>query len=1066
MHYERWLLQLPPHFIPRPEGMKALKEALLGAASGLLVITGAERAPGQPGMSGIGKSALAAALAWDEDVRRVFPDGILWLRLGHQPDIPLLQAELARRVGVELTTMDAVAEGKTRLRELFRGRAVLLILDDVEEIAHLELFNVLDSRGRLLFTTHDNGYLAMLADFEYQIAPWSEEDALRLLAAWGGQSPDVLPPAAAEAARECAYLPLGLAVAGAMVGATGADPALWAALVRRLRQVDADALASRFPDAPYPDLFRPLHVGVEALPEEVRPRVLDLAVFPAETPIPLSVLGGLWQVAPEEASALADDLGRRSLARWDGRHLRLHPQQQEYLRGRNDNLPAARRRLLAGCRRLLPPDAPAPGWQSLPRDEVYLWTHLPRHLVEAQERDELRRLLFNFEWLQAHLEVAGPTALMRSYAWVAMDNHLARLRDALVASLPVLAEDPSQLAGQLWGRLLACRSPEIQALLKRARQWTGRVWLRPLTSSLAMPGDPLIYRVHGRSPARAVVASADGTEILAGYEDGYLKNWDLVSGTLSRYWRGHRQRINRVAVLPGGLAVSASEDRSLKVWDWERGREVRTLTGHRYGVNGVAALADGLLVSASSDGTLRVWETATGRTVRVCGGHGGPVWDVAALPDGRRFVSGATDGTVRVWEAATGRELARLTGHESEVYAVAVTPDGRLVLSGSADRTVKAWDWERGRLMFTLRGHEGPVRALAVTADGEWCLSAAEDGLLKVWSLALGMERITLPGHHGPLYDVAATVDGYALTASEDTTISLWNLERGVGLHTLTGHREQVNALLFLPDGERVASASKDRTVKVWGLRWTRRALRVLTGHRKEVTDVAVAGGGRWLVSSSKDRTLRVWELEDGEERHVLTGHQAPVMAVAALPGGRVVSGSSDRTLRVWDVESGALVRVLTGHEEAVTAVAAAREVLVSADRGGTVRVWDGEESVVLGRHTWTVWSLAVTSDGRRVLSAGEDGRVVLWDAAQGGTGRTLHAGTAAVSAVAVTPDGRWAVFGGADRRLTLWRMSAGQAVARFTGDDALRAVAIAADGKTIAAGERSGRVHFLRVMG
>ena len=127
-------------------------------------------------------------------------------------------------------------------------------------------------------------------------------------------------------------------------------------------------------------------------------------------------------------------------------------------------------------------------------------------------------------------------------------------------------------------------------------------------------------------------------------------------------------------------------------------------------------------------------------------------------------------------------------------------------------------------------------------------------------------------------------------------------MDGGAPPRVLEGHRNWVSALAVL-EGARLASASRDQTVRVWDVDGGAPP-RVLEGHRDWVTALAVLEGGR-LASASRDRTVRVWEVDGGAPPRVLEGHRDWVTALAVLEGGRLASASHDYTVRVWDVTSG-----------------------------------------------------------------------------------------------------------------------------------------------------------------
>ncbi len=107
---------------------------------------------------------------------------------------------------------------------------------------------------------------------------------------------------------------------------------------------------------------------------------------------------------------------------------------------------------------------------------------------------------------------------------------------------------------------------------------------------------------------------------------------------------------------------------------------------------------------------------------------------------------------------------------------------------------------------------------------------------------------------------------------------------------------------------------------------------------------------------------------------------------------------------------------------------------------------------------------MAVFADGRRALSGSDDRTLKLWDLQTGKATATLKGHEDGVMAVAVFADGRRALSGSDDRTLKVWDLKARKCLATFTGESAIVACAVAPDGRTIVAGETSGRVHFLRL--
>ena len=387
----------PLNFLPRPDQLNKIKSLLLDNENQRVAVTGISHRVGLQGMGGIGKSVLAAILAHDEDIRSVFPDGILWVTLGQQPALTLRQLDLAKMLGDSSQIFQDVQQSKVYLCELLANKACLLIIDDVWKTKDAQAFNILGQRCKMLITTRDSKVLEEVGAVNHQVNVLTVPESLALLALWAKQHPETLPPEANQIVEECGKLPLALAMIGAMLKD---KPDRWENVLYKLCNADLEKIKFNFPDYPYPNLLKAIQVSVEALEADLQKRYLDFAVFSEDTPIPEAVLQTFWEsegLDKFETQDVIDLFVERSLIRRDEQNcLTLHDLQYDYVRKQAGDLSILHNRLLAAYSKYC-----LHGWHTGINDG-YFFHNLAYHLKESGRKDELYRLLTQSpDWMEA-----------------------------------------------------------------------------------------------------------------------------------------------------------------------------------------------------------------------------------------------------------------------------------------------------------------------------------------------------------------------------------------------------------------------------------------------------------------------------------------------------------------------------------------------------------------------------------------------------------------------------------------------------------------------------------------
>lgn len=289
--------------------------------------------------------------------------------------------------------------------------------------------------------------------------------------------------------------------------------------------------------------------------------------------------------------------------------------------------------------------------------------------------------------------------------------------------------------------------------------------------------------------------------------------------------------------------------------------------------------------------------------------------------------------------------------------------------------------------------------------------------------------RVKLVLHHrAEIWSVTYSPNGqYIATASQDRTVKIWDAQTGQLLKMMEGHTDSVNGVVFSPDSMRIATTSDDGTAKVWDIA-TSRELFTLSGHTRVVRRVVYSPDGTRLVTTSADGTAKVWDARTGEELLTFSNHGDQVYDVAFnRDGKRVATGGQDGNVRIWDSSSGEELLILPFEGgSGVGCVAFSPDgTHVAASSGGISRVWNTNTGQLvfsgdLG-HTGPPHDIAFSPDGTLIATAGEDQKAKVWNATTGQVLYTLSGHTVDLNSVAFSPDGTRLVTSGYDYTARVW---------------------------------------------
>jgi len=378
-----------------------------------------------------------------------------------------------------------------------------------------------------------------------------------------------------------------------------------------------------------------------------------------------------------------------------------------------------------------------------------------------------------------------------------------------------------------------------------------------------------------------------------------------------------------------------------------------------------------------SGGEVMVWNVASGRRIAWLSPRDA-VFAVAISQNRQLAAIGTSEGAIQLWDIEAGVVAATLEGHECAVEALAFAHDGRSLASASHDETVRVWDAERIKPRPRLRGHADAIVDVVFSTDGQRLVTVSTNATSWIWGeqgepivCPYRSDSVVLMG--GPprngVHADSARIVSLACGAT-------WDAATGDELraaHELDSCRFMSCEIVWEPGGRFFAAFSRARgPLALFLLDRIEKPLWRTGSDEGEVTSVAFSPEGLRLVSGSRDRTVRIWDVPTGAALGVLRGHEGEVTCVAFSPmGNRIVSAATDQTVLVWDAVGGKQLACLR-----------------IEDPGIWSRGWSSERG---NWAVHAVAAVAFSADGRYVLTLSERNRVRFWDPTTSDCVRTIE---------------------------------------------------------------------------
>ncbi|PFH57051.1 hypothetical protein XA68_15582 [Ophiocordyceps unilateralis] len=522
--------------------------------------------------------------------------------------------------------------------------------------------------------------------------------------------------------------------------------------------------------------------------------------------------------------------------------------------------------------------------------------------------------------------------------------------------------------------------------------------------------------------------TATSFRLASGSQDGKVRIWDLHKRSCVANLDSHVSDVQGLDYSPEQRAiVTASRDKTIIWWDIKSWK-IRKVVPCLELIEAAGFIDEGRLTySAGSNGRLRIWDADTGgEMTRKQPARSEEEAVVSAIyrPGLPFILCTQVDHTLALYslpEKASAASLPpqepfrRISGTHDEVIdlnyvlpdksmmALATnSEDVRLISSVETETAEGQESWTSnkapyfGQEVALLRGHEDIVITMDVDWSGHWIATGAKDNTARLWRVDKS------DGSHVC----------WAIFSGHAESLGAVALPRTMPTEGTPGRLDPLNhPPRFLITG------SQDQTIKKWeiprqpqpqGQKPSSRAVYTRKAHDKDINAINVHHAGQLFASASQDKTVKIWSVEEGEVQGILRGHRRGVWTVQFPPSqlaairtedsavagkGVVLTGSGDKSVKLWNLADYTCIRTFEGHSHSVLKVAwlsaSTRQgqskrplQFASAGGDGLVKVWDansGETECTLDNHEDRVWALVVDSETDAIVSGGGDGTVTFW---------------------------------------------------------------------------------------
>jgi WD40 repeat protein/serine/threonine protein kinase len=435
----------------------------------------------------------------------------------------------------------------------------------------------------------------------------------------------------------------------------------------------------------------------------------------------------------------------------------------------------------------------------------------------------------------------------------------------------------------------------------------------------AATGEESYHLKYGDGYVMNVAFSPDGRRLFACGDKG-IRIWDAASHESLAVWQAATSVGMDLTFSPDGKRLAlAGVEGVVYLWDTATGQVVQTFK-HSGGVNVLAFHPDGSrLATGGRDGTVRIWGSSAGREPRSMGEASAAVEVPELSPDGKTYLGGWTfvrgllgrSSRIQLWDTSTAKPRGNAIVAKHMVGNVAWSEDSTRLYLADEGKTVTIVDVASGEIRGSYeleldKGSDG-MPVVAFSPNEKWCAHSAPNGTIQVCNAQTGTPFRSIKGLSAQVHNLEFNADGTRLASAEVTgVVKIWNVETGSEVAGTKLSGVYVHRMRFSPDTKLIAAVGYHERLASGEVRIldAESGFEILSlrGHTLNVTDCVFSAEGQRLATASADKTIRLWDLATGQEVLKLGGYTDFVSCIRFSADGRQLIGASmQRNIRVWD---------------------------------------------------------------------------------------------------------------------------------------------------------------------